>query len=87
MVKENMNLSAFSIEQQARALLTSKTSSVWRMLLPRTVTFWSFMRKTSTETAESAAPALSDAAIAALVSIWAARRNPLKVTPLETRAS
>ena len=86
-MKENMNLSAFSIEQQARALLTSKTSSVWRMLLPRTVTFWSFMRKTSTETAESAAPALSDAAIAALVSIWAARRNPLKVTPLETRAS
>ena len=55
--------------------------------MPRTVTFWSFIRKTSTETAESAALALSDAAIAALVSIWAARRNPLKVTPLETRAS
>ena len=82
-----MNLSAFSIEKQARAILTSKTSSVWRMLLPRTVTFWSFIRKTSTETAESAAAVLSDAAIAALVSIWAARRNPLKVTPLETRAS
>ena len=87
MEREKIDSSAAFPSKQADALLTSKTSSVWRMLLPRTVTFWSFIRKTSTETAESAAPSLSDAAIAALVSIWAARRNPLKVTPLETRAS
>ena len=87
MKRENINISAFSGRRRKHSSLTSKTSSVWRMLLPRTVTFWSFIRKTSTETAESAAAALSDAAIAALVSIWAARRNPLKVTPLETRAS
>ena len=86
MERKNINISAFSGRRRKHSL-TSKTSSVWRMLLPRTVTFWSFIRKTSTETAESAAPALSEAAIAALVSIWAARRNPLKVTPLETRAS